>query len=205
MTTENISTAPTPTSDSSGRVIAIGGGWLGLALLANASGLFAQLVPPFPQLVLVSLTAFLLVGFWKLAPFRQWALTVNPRVLVAIHLVRFIGIYFLVLHAQGELPVAFAVPAGWGDIAVATTAVGVLLVSPGRVGGRRVWLAWNTLGLADILFVVATAARIALADPVAMAALMRLPLGLLPTFVVPIIIASHVILFARLSRKPIEP
>jgi hypothetical protein len=55
------------------------------------------------------------------------------------------------------------------------------------------------LGLADILFVVATAARLALADPASMAALLRLPLSLLPTFLVPLIIASHVVLGVRLA------
>jgi len=56
------------------------------------------------------------------------------------------------------------------------------------------------LGLADILFVVVTAARLGVADPESMAALLRLPLSLLPTFLVPLIIASHVVLGVRLAR-----
>jgi len=56
------------------------------------------------------------------------------------------------------------------------------------------------LGLADILFVVVTAARLGVADPESMAALLQLPLSLLPTFLVPLIIASHVILGVRLAR-----
>jgi hypothetical protein len=35
-----------------------------------------------------------------------------------------------------------------------------------------------------------------------MRALTHLPLSLLPTFLVPLIIASHVVIFARLSRTP---
>jgi len=35
-----------------------------------------------------------------------------------------------------------------------------------------------------------------------MAALLRLPLSLLPTFLVPLVIASHVLMFARLARCP---
>jgi hypothetical protein len=49
--------------------------------------------------------------------------------------------------------------------------------------------------------VVVTAARLGLADPASMAALLRLPLSLLPTFLVPLIIASHVILGLRLWRR----
>jgi hypothetical protein len=56
------------------------------------------------------------------------------------------------------------------------------------------------LGLLDILFVVATAARLGLAAPASMQALLRLPLCLLPTFLVPLIITSHVLLAIRLAR-----
>ena len=55
--------------------------------------------------------------------------------------------------------------------------------------------------LADILFVVVTAARLGVADPESMAALLRLPLSLLPTFLVPLIIASHVVLGVRLAHR----
>jgi hypothetical protein len=61
-------------------------------------------------------------------------------------------------------------------------------------------LLWNAAGLLDILFVVATASRLALAEPASMSALLRLPLSLLPTFLVPIIIATHVMIFAWLRR-----
>ena len=59
---------------------------------------------------------------------------------------------------------------------------------------------WNFIGLIDILMVVITAARLGLADPVSMRALTVLPLSLLPTFLVPLIIATHVVIFARLAR-----
>jgi hypothetical protein len=67
-------------------------------------------------------------------------------------------------------------------------------------------LAWNVVGMLDIGFVVATAARLAAADPSSMRALLRLPLSLLPTFLVPLIIATHVWIFVRLrsaaARRP---
>jgi hypothetical protein len=92
------------------------------------------------------------------------------------------------------------VPAGWGDIAVAVLAIPVLLIRPVTPAGHRIYLAWNVLGLLDILMVVINAAVQAMRDPVSMQPLLRLPLSLLPTFLVPIIIASHVLLFVRLSR-----
>jgi hypothetical protein len=58
--------------------------------------------------------------------------------------------------------------------------------------------------LIDILFVVATALRLAIADPESMNALLHLPLSLLVTFLVPLIIADHVVVFWRIAarRKP---
>jgi hypothetical protein len=53
----------------------------------------------------------------------------------------------------------------------------------------------------DILFVVATASRLALGDPDSMNALLRLPLSLLVTFLVPIIIADHVMVFWRIGAR----
>ena len=47
---------------------------------------------------------------------------------------------------------------------------------------------------------VATAGRLVTADPGQMAAFTRLPLSLLPTFLVPLIIATHLILYLRVRR-----
>ena len=176
--------------------------WLLLALVLGASGLLRGARPPLPQILIVVLTAAVLVFYWTPTAFRRWALAVDLRGLVLIHVTRLVGIYFLVLHGQGELPYAFAVPGGWGDITVAVTAIGVcLLARPATPVGRGVILAWNVLGLADIVLVVVTASRLGLGDPDSMRALLRLPLSLLPTFLVPIIIATHVIIFARLLRR----
>src|SRR5258705_202219 len=54
------------------------------------------------------------------------------------------------------------------------------------------------VGALDSAFVVATAARLGMADPNSMGPLRTLPLSLLPTFLVPLIIASHALIFWRL-------
>lgn len=175
--------------------VLLGLGWLALAALAGGAGLIARLRPPAPQVLLLALTALLLLA-GRADRFQAWLTSLGWRPLVALHLSRFVGAYFLVLHQRGELPWAFAVPGGIGDIVVAALALGLLLAGD-RVAARPgLLLGWNVLGLVDILFVVATAARLALADPASMAALLRLPLSLLPTFLVPLIIATHVWLFA---------
>jgi hypothetical protein len=182
-------------------VLSAAGAWLGVAWLIGASGRLATLRPPAPQLVLVGVTLALLVAPLAWPTLRRFVWTVDLRVLVLFHLTRFVGFYFLVLHARGELPWAFAVPGGWGDNVVAATGLLlVMLVRPDRPGGRRAYLVWNVVGLLDILGVVLTAARLAFADPESMRALLQLPLSLLLTFVVPIIIVTHVWMLGRLAR-----
>lgn len=182
-------------------VLTIAGAWLVGAWLAGAAGWVAALRPPAPQLILVGLTAAVLAAARLAPPFRRFVESVDLRALVLFHLTRFVGVYFLVLHARGELPWAFAVPGGWGDIAVAATALLLVLrARPDCPAGRRAYVVWNVLGLLDILGVVLTASRLALADPESMRALLRLPLSLLPTFVVPIVIATHVLMLRRLAR-----
>lgn len=159
--------------------------------------------PPAPQILIAGLTAALLTAVVLVPGLRRRAAAVDLRAVVALHLTRFVGVYFLVLYGRGELPYAFAVPGGWGDIAVAGSA-GVLLaaVRPAGVRGRWLYLGWNLLGLIDILGVVGTATVQGVADPESMRALLRLPLSLPATFLVPLIIASHVLIFVRLGRGP---
>jgi hypothetical protein len=174
--------------------------WFFAAVLAGNS-LVLQRLPPFavPGLVL-TLTAFVLALYFFVAPLRAWADTISLRRLVLLHVTRFVGIAFLVLYQRGELPYAFAVPGGIGDIVVATFALPVALapLAPDRL--RRAMRIWNMVGLVDITLVVLTAIRLNLADPTQMRALTQLPLALLPTFLVPLIIATHVIIFVRLAR-----
>ncbi len=176
--------------------------WFLLALIAGATRLLASIPPPFPQAVLICLVILLLVLFWKTNVFRNWSLNVDFRILLLIHLTRFVGIYFLILYSRGELPYDFAVIGGWGDIIVAATSLLVMLFSPtGGLVGLVIYFVWNLFGFFDILFVVITAGRFAMADPKSMMALTNLPLSLLPTFIVPIIIYSHIVIFIRLWRS----
>jgi hypothetical protein len=182
-------------------VLTAAGLWLFLALLVGVSGGLATLRPPAPQIVLVGLTVALLVAARAWTPLRRFVTEVDLRALVLFHLTRFVGFYFLALHARGELPWDFAVPGGWGDNATAAgAALLVILVRPDGPGGRWLYRVWNVLGLIDIVGVVVTAARLALTEPGSMRALLRLPLSLLLTFVVPIIIATHVWMLVRLLR-----
>jgi hypothetical protein len=178
------------------------GAWLVAALGAGRAGLVAGLRPPLPQLLILGLVAVMAVAYFFVKSWQEALDTFPVRVLISFHSSRLVGIYFLILFRQGVLPGEFAVPAGCGDILVAILAI-ALVVAGGPKSSKPPTLhrIWNLLGLADILFVVFTAARLALRDPASMAPLLRLPLGLLPTFLVPLIIFSHLLIALRLNRR----
>jgi hypothetical protein len=147
-----------------------------------------------------TLTALVLLGCWKITPVKVWALNINLRWLVLFHVTRLLaGAYLLVLCQSGQLSCGFAKPAGWGDMIVAILALAVVGAMRAQFA-KTLLLIWNTLGLIDIIFVVSSALRFGLNDWQSMHALRELPLSLLPTFLVPLIIASHVLIFVRLAR-----
>jgi len=175
--------------------------WLIAAILVGNYRLLQRLPMPAVQAVLFGLTAIVLLLYYRLTALRTWIDQLDLRALVFLHVTRFVGIYFLILYNRGELPYEFAVPGGWGDIIVAVLALGVVFVPMGDALRRRAITIWNMIGFIDIMLVVITAARIGLAAPWRMQALTVLPLSLLPTFLVPLIIATHVIIYLRLRRE----
>lgn len=197
------SSKPAPPSRPTGRPYLIAGLiWLAAVVGLAGSGRLSQIQPPAPQLAIVGLTVALIVLGVALPGFRAWLATWNLRQLIAFHVTRFVGIYFLFLYGRGALPYDFAVPAGWGDIAIATAALVLVLFTPDLTGHRAWVLVWNVAGFVDIGYAVFTAFRLAMADPQSVINLLRLPLSIVPTFLVPIIVASHVLIFSRLLKEP---
>ena len=175
--------------------------WLIAAVAAGRQGwLQAMPASAVPALVL-GLTALLALAYRRLGAFSAWVDALDVRGLVLLHVTRFVGFYFLVLYDRGALPYAFAVPGGIGDIAVAALALAVCLLPWGEASRRRAISIWNIVGLIELLLTILTAARLGLAEPGSMHALTQLPLSLLPTFLVPLLLASHLVLYARVSHR----
>ena len=174
--------------------------WI-LAAIAVGQLLVLQRLPSFgvPG-ILLGLTILLVLAYRLIPYFRTWVDLLDLRSLVLLHVTRFVGIYFLVLYRRGELPYAFAVPGGIGDITVAALAIVVVLLPIAPASQLRAIYIWNVIGFVDILLVVSTAARIGFEGSLGLRPLTYLPLSLLPTFLVPLIIASHLAIFARISR-----
>lgn len=174
--------------------------WFLLALAAGYFGFLSILPFPFPQIVLFSLFLLQLILYWKSAAVKSWVDSIDFRPLILFHLTRFVGFLFLYLYSVGRLPSEFAVMAGWGDVFVAVAAIALVIAISFRRSSKLI-LIWNIIGLADILMVLITAARLGAGDPRLMAEFTRLPLSLLPTFVVPIVLSTHVFIFKKLFGR----
>ena len=191
------------------------GAWLGSALLlapAPASLLGRDrfyLTPLIPLFVVVPITIALLA--LRLSPaLRRVLATASLPALIGVQLYRSIGVVFLILLSLGQLPAHFALPAGWGDIAVGLTAPLVALAVARRVrGGRTLAVSWNVFGLLDLVVAVGMGTGFlapflapGLGSPVPPAAAMGVfPMVLVPTFAVPVSVLLHLLALGKLRRE----
>ncbi|MBB5168450.1 hypothetical protein [Mycobacterium sp. AZCC_0083] len=114
-----------------------------------------------------------------------------------------VGVTFLVAMALGYLPAVFAIPAGIGDIAIGVEAVFIARnLRRGIVHRSTVW--FNVLGLLDLVVALAIGvmaapglARLLVVSP-STEAISLLPLVLIPTTIVPLAVALHVLSLRKL-------
>jgi hypothetical protein len=190
---------------SSRPFLTVVGLWFVLACIAGLTGRVAAMTPPLPQVMIGAMTLALILSGAFHPGLHAWLTQVNLRGFVAFHLTRYVGIAFLIMYGRGQLSGEFALTAGWGDILAATGALAIVVFLRDPMSKPTLFALWNALGLADILLVVVTATRIALRSPAEIRALLVFPMSLVPTFVVPLLIASHVLAIWRLRRLRVSP
>jgi hypothetical protein len=127
--------------------------------------------------------------------------------LVGVHVVRLLGISFIILYTGGRLPAPFASAAGWGDIFVGATALPVAWLTYRRPTNVRsmIWI-WNVIGIADLINAVGLGVisspgpqRLIFVEP-SSAIMATLPWLLIPGFLVPLLFAVHIGIFIRLAK-----
>src|SRR5215831_16400462 len=152
---------------------------------------------------LTALLAIIVFVIWSaVSPgFRRFILSVDARTLTFLQAWRVAGFVWIVSAAYGILPADFALPAGWGDLAVGLTAP---LAATYLVQHERRWgfIAWHMFGILDLTMAVTLAV---LASPrlhligngLTTTQLTVLPLSVIPTFAVPLVIIFHIICIAQ--------
>lgn len=134
--------------------------------------------------------------------------------LIGVNSVRALGIDFVLLYVLHRLPAPFAPLAGWGDIFIGVTALPLAWLAAKGVA-RPLVLLWNTIGVADLVMAVGLGVAsspgpiqliVTTPDSSIMA---TLPWLLIPGFLVPLLMTTHLALFYRLgsrrSRSDMQP
>jgi len=154
-----------------------------------------------------------LIAFRRSAALKSLASETPLALLVAVHTGRLLGVFFLLLYAEARLPPTFALTAGWGDIGVAAAAPLVAWTIHRRTAGwRGLALTWNTLGFADLVLAVTLGVGSAADSPVrfiyeaaSSGTMSSLPWLLVPGFMVPLYLLTHLAIFNRLLRRSAHP
>jgi hypothetical protein len=195
-----------PTSSATSTVAILLALWLGLVFALAATGAFLQQpgAPPLPIFVAFALPILAFVAaYLGSSRFRTAVLGLNPVLSTSIQGWRFGGLAFIALLTYGVLPGAFAWPAGLGDMAIGATApaFALAIARDPRIAGSRGFVVWNLLGILDLAVAVGSGTSIAWfgvgADAASMGAMARLPLVLVPAFLVPIFVMLHVVAILR--------
>jgi hypothetical protein len=195
-------TSQSSTPNGIGLSVAVAlGTWFTLVAVLGAAGAFASPpgTPPLPIFVgvVAPIIAFFLF-FWLSPAFRDFALNLDLRVVTAIQAWRAAGFGFIALYVHHVLPGSFAWPAGLGDLAIGLTAPWVILALIRRpnFAASNWFVAWNVLGLLDLVDAVSTgalSAALATGAPgeITSGPMAELPLVLIPAYLVPIFVMLH--------------
>jgi hypothetical protein len=131
--------------------------WLALVWISAAAGVFQfgrSRIPLVPLAVILPPV----IGLPLVMRSGRVAAALDPAPpgwLVGIQVYRVLGANFLALWAYGALPGVFALPAGIGDVLVGLLALpAALSLASGAAGGRAAAVAWNLLGIADLVTAV---------------------------------------------------
>jgi hypothetical protein len=178
--------------------------WFVAVFWASAAHLFLNPLAQFGVGVAVAATVPLIVfSLWFAASegFRNFALSVDPKILTSVQVWRIVGFTFVLLQARNVLPAIFAWPAGYGDMFIGVTA-GFAAWKLAEPAHRGTFIFWQALGILDLVTAVSLGTTARLLDPqgASMAAMTVLPLSLIPTFFVPLFMMLHVICIAQ-ARK----
>jgi hypothetical protein len=175
--------------------------WFVAVFYASVQHLFVNKSAQFGGSVAIAAMVPLIVfSLWvaRSDGFRNFALSLNPRVLTSLQAGRIVGFIFVLLEARDVLPAIFAMPAGYGDMFIGATAgfAAWKLAEPARRGS---FISWQVLGILDLVTAVSLGTTAGLLDPQgpSMLPMTMLPLSLIPTFFVPLFLMLHVICIAQ--------
>ncbi len=176
--------------------------WFAAALVAGATGALER--APAPPSEFALLLAILALGaVWLFPAVKRRVHALGMGSLVAFHVARLgTGAYLVLLVSRGTLPHDLGLVAGWGDVAAGLGALLVLMFClPAHTSAQRTGLlVWNTVGMIVVLTNLGNGLRVFGQHPELAGPFHVLPLTILPLFVEPIVISTHLWIFAWTAR-----
>src|SRR5262245_33673218 len=125
-------------------------------------------------------------------------LLTNQRNLILLNLWRLVGVVFLMLSANGQMPALWALPAGIGDVIVGVAAPWIARDVETPQGRWRA-IVFNLFGMADLVVAVGLGTmtssgpgQVFQTTPTS-DLVTRFPLALVPAFLVPLAFTLHVV------------
>jgi hypothetical protein len=172
--------------------------WAIVTTMLARGGVFHQADPhSLPPIgITLSLVLLILAVCLLVSPSLRRLLT-NQRSLILLNLWRLVGVVFLLLMANGQMPALWALPAGIGDIIVGALAPWIARHVETPQGRQRA-IIFNLFGMADLVVAVGVGtmtspgpAQLFRTTPTSELAT-HFPLALVPTFLVPLAFMLHV-------------
>ena len=155
--------------------------------------------------------AILFITGLRSAAAQQALLAIPLWLLIGVNSIRVLGVYFVILHAGGRLPAPFAPTAGWGDIIVGLTAGPLAWFAfrrmstgtPGNLDLECLWAgrldrrdrAWSDLVARALAIDLRRTRNVSNDNPSLVAD---------PGFLVPLLAWTHLVIFYRLAKDPIQ-
>jgi len=141
-------------------------------------------------LIVVASTYF----YFKNKPFQNFITNFSLKQIAIIHIFRiFAGSLFL--FYKSNLPETFATKAGYGDIIA-----GILALSVFLLGHRKInYYIFNLFGIIDLISALSIGTYFNLTNDPQMAFIFTLPLLLIPVFIVPLLLVSHIASLQKLN------
>ena len=184
--------------------------WAGIDIALAVRGSFASVHASYVPGIVAGIAVPIVAGnvaMVALPSVRRLIRAIPTPWLIGVQLYRVLGALFLIDYARHHMPGPFALPAGIGDIAVGllAPAAAYALVKAPRLG-TRIAVAWNVLGIADLVAAVAMGFLTSPSPLQALAlthpnyAISRYPFVLIPVFLVPASILLHVATLRRLRE-----
>ena len=183
--------------------------WFAASLIGGALGIFNEPGKPPVMLagfIVVPIAGFI-VAYFISSSFRSFSQSIDLKLLVVLHLWRFVGLGFIIGWLAGVLPAGFSLPEGLGDIVAAAGALVLFTVLHKGKASKGWLLAWNIFGLIDLISAITvgilysnSSIGILNKGTVNTSFMVSFPVNIIPTFFVPFFILLHLLTFKKIRE-----